>query len=178
MGILKTVFSLVKDIRQAKRKSEKYKQMTNSQLLALDDEELFDAVWNVLSYDIDEVNDVANEYQRVFYTLAYFEMEVNNGGLCQFFVNSSREWAIYVSDSLNIIGADKIKKIFDDFIMKNNINLNDLSSFIINDISEFENQNKRYDFDSFDDYFYENSDIHRLLIDYARNNIDKLVLRN
>ncbi|MCM1286139.1 MAG: DMP19 family protein [Acetobacter sp.] len=178
MGIFKAIFGVVKEIRQSKRKCEEYKQMTDSQLSALDDEELFDAVWNVLSYDIDEPNDVANDCQKVFYTLSYFEMEVNNGGLCQFFVNSSREWAIYVSDSLNVIKADKIKKIFDEFVMTNNIDLNNLDSFIIEDVSEFEIQNKRYDFDSFDDYFYENNEIHQLLIDYARNNIDKLILRN
>lgn len=178
MGILKTIFRLAKDIRQSGKRCEEYKQMTDSQLLALDDDALFEAVWDVLSYDIDELNDIANECQKVFYTLSYFEMEINNGGLCQFFVNSSREWAPYVSESLKMIGDDKIKKAFDDFIFRNNIDVNDLSSFVIENLSEFEVQNKRYDFDSFDDYFYENSELHQLLIDYARNNIDKLILRN
>ncbi len=37
-------------------------------------------------------------------------MEVNNGGLCQFFVNSSREFAPDLSAALDAIGALEHKK--------------------------------------------------------------------
>ena len=103
--------------------------------------------------------------------------EVNNGGLCQFFVNSSRAFAPFVSESLFAVGADKTKELFDNFISENNIDLKDLNSFIITDLSEFAEQNQRYPFDDFDNKYYEIGEINHLLIKYARENIDAIMNR-
>lgn len=54
--------------------------------------------------------------KRVFYIVDYFDMEVQNGGLCQFFVNSSRKVASEILHSLEIIGAIHYKQILEDFV--------------------------------------------------------------
>ena len=103
------------------------------------------------------------------------EAEVNNGGLCQFFVNSSSECAPYTSKALEVVGAISIKDLFDDFITTNNIDVNDLSSFKISSVDDFEEQTQRYDFDSFDEKFYEETSLHQQIIEYSRKNIDELL---
>ena len=171
MGILGAILFNMKNMRKAK----KIRAMSKEELLALSDEALFEAIECLCEdtvYDI-KSSDIPQE-QKLVYSLNKFEAEVNNGGLCQFFVNSSRDCAPYISDALEAIGSDDIKSLYDNFIASNNIDVNDLSSFIITSIDEFEAQTKRYDFDSFDDSFYKNEAFHQKVIDYSRKNIDIL----
>ena len=95
--------------------------------------------------------------------------------MCQFFVNSSSECAPYISNALTTIGAIELKISFDNFIGENKIDTNDLSSFKISSIDEYEAQTERFDFDSFDDKFYEDENLHKQIIDYARKHIEKLI---
>ena len=183
MGLLKSIneltkaiFGAVKQAKNNQKKYEKYKSMTNEELLNLSDRELFEAVNAVCYLGIDEEKiDRINTCQRVFFTVSNLDAEVNNGGLCQFFVNSSRACAPYVSQSLEDIGALKTKKLFDDFVKENNIDVNNLDSFRIDDVSEFEEQNNRYPFDDFDTAYYEIEEINKLLVSYARINIRELI---
>lgn len=160
------------------KKADKLKALSNEELLALSDEELYDALEIICYYVVYDINnaDLTNE-QRVCSTLLNLNSEVNNGGLCQFFVNSSRVAAPFVSESLSVIGADKTKELFDSFISENNIDLKDLSSFIIKDLSEFAEQNNRYPFDDFDNKYYEIGEVNDLMIRYARENIDAVINR-
>lgn len=174
--LTKAIFGAVKQAKNNQKKYEKYKSMTNEELLNLSDSELFEAVNAVCYLGIDEEKiDRINTCQRVFFTVSNLDAEVNNGGLCQFFVNSSRACAPYVSQSLEDIGALKTKKLFDDFVKENNIDVNNLDSFIINNVSEFEEQNNRYPFDDFDTAYYEIEEINKLLVSYARINIRELI---
>lgn len=178
MGIIKAVLQAVRSVKSQRKLYSKYKSMSNEQLLELSEDELYDAVSCVCSLDIDDDKlDSANELQRAFYVVNYFDLEVNNGGLCQFFVNSSRVCAPYVSKSLEIIGALKTKKLFDRFVADNKIDLENLDSFIIIDVDEFKTQKKRYPFDDFDNFYYETEEIHKLLISFAKKNIYRLMVR-
>lgn len=178
MGIIKSIFQAVKHAKAQGKLYEKYKAMTKQQLLELDDEELYLAVNSVCEYDVDDENlSTANEIQRTFYVINEFDMEVNNGGLCQFFVNSSRVCAPYVSDCLEKIGAVKTKEHFDRFISENGIDLENLNSSIIDSVKEYEAQTKRYPFDDFDDLYYETENIRDFLVSYARKNIELLMAR-
>ena len=100
-------------------------------------------------------------------------MEIQNGGLCQFFVNSSRSLAPYIEDNLNKIGATEHKKLFTEFIENNNIDVNNLDSFIISDVEEYEAQTKRYDFDSFDNKYIELPTLQSYITEYIKTNIEK-----
>lgn len=172
MGILGVLIDNFKNMKRAK----KYRAMGKVALLALDDESFYDAMQCVCE---DNVYDFKNQElpieQRLFYSLLRFVAEVNNGGLCQFFVNSSRECAPYISKSLEAVGAAELKAAFDSFIIENGIDINDLSSFAISSIDEYESRTVMYNFDSFDDKFYDNDCLYEKMILFARENIDDLL---
>ncbi|MBE6951412.1 MAG: DUF4375 domain-containing protein [Ruminococcaceae bacterium] len=111
--------------------------------------------------------------QRYCYALNLLELEVNNGGLCQFFVNSSRLAAPWVSDGLAAIGAAEHKELFDGFIGKYRIDVKDLSSFSILRVRDFEKQAKRYPFDEYDDRFYTLPSLREPLTAYIRQHLDE-----
>lgn len=172
MGILSVILSNMKNMKKAK----KIRAMSKEELLALTDKEFFDAIECVCEDAVFDINAPGiNEEQKLVYSLNRFEAEVNNGGLCQFFVNSSSECAPYISKALELIGANETKTAFDKFIFDNKINVNDLSSFNISEIDEYEYQTQRYDFDSFDNIFYKDENFHQQIIDYARKNIESLM---
>lgn len=105
-------------------------------------------------------------------------MEVGNGRLCQYFVNSSRLTAPWILEALQTIGVENQRKLLTDFLEKNKIDLSDLSSFVITDIKEFEEQNKRYPFDDFEEEYYnieEEYSLCSLLDRYAHEHLDEFV---
>ena len=172
MGVFNIILSNFKNMKKAK----KIRSMSKEEVLALNDEDFFDAVECVCQDAVFDIthSDISEE-QKLVYSLNRLEAEVNNGGLCQFFVNSSSECAPYISKALEVVGAISIKDLFDEFIATNNIDVNDLSSFKISSVDDFEEQTQRYDFDSFDEKFYEETNLHRQIIEYSRKNIDKLL---
>lgn len=172
MGFLGTILYNIKNMKKAKN----IRNMNIDDLLALDDDNFFDAVECVCEDAVYDINaPELTEAQIFVYSLNRFEAEVNNGGLGQFFVNSSSECAPYISNAMNAIGATELKNHFDNFITENHININDLSSFKIDSLEQFEEQTERFDFDSFDDKFYEIYNFHQQIIDYARKNIEQLI---
>ena len=151
--------------------------MSNEKLLTLDDDDFFETM---MFRCMNPPNGIqafsATHEQKTYYTLMSFLLEVENGGLCQFFVNSSGECAPYVSDSLEEVGALALKKRYDDFIADNQLDVNDLSFFQTEGSRDYEALTKMFDFDSFDDVFYEDEDLRQIIIDYARENIDNILL--
>ncbi|MBQ2705153.1 MAG: DUF4375 domain-containing protein [Clostridia bacterium] len=170
---------LIERINKALLFDEKYVQMSASELSKLTDDEILNAVWtrteNIVSSkeNLLEGFNSLNEEQRIFYAVNYLEMEVNNGGLCQFFVNSSRIVAPVVSDYMGIIGASEHKKLYDTFIEKYQINTYDLSSFDCETVEVFQSQYERYPFDEYDDVFYELEPLQNYLISFVRKHIKK-----
>lgn len=113
---------------------------------------LMDKAYNPAIND-DDISQL-DENEKVFYVLYYFNVEWQNGGLCQFFVNSSRIYAPLISEYLEIVGALEHKKLYDNFIEKNNIDVYNLSFFIHDDISEYKDKHDAYPFNEFDNEFY------------------------
>ena len=155
------------------------KNLHGAELAELPDEQLFETVYLqtidlVLSYPDEEIafSKISPE-QRTVYILSIYDMEIQNGGLCQFFVNSSRSLAPYVEENLSIVGAGEHKKLFSEFIASNNIDLYNLDSFIISDLSEYASQAKRYDFDSFDCKYIESKPLQSYITNYIRANVEK-----
>lgn len=155
-----------------------YTTMSKEEFAALPEEELFSAAVSrteAVAEKFDEVSEgfaAMSPQQKVLYAVNYLEMEVNNGGLCQFFVNSSRAVAPYISEYLGVIGAEEHKQLFDGFITKCGIDLNDLSSFVISRARDFEKQTQRYPFDEYDDKFYELPSLEEPLTAYIRTHLD------
>ncbi len=168
---------LKKSIEESQEKDTLYLSMSNEDMACLSDDELFEAVLSRAEHKVDSfeeweegVNSLNNS-QKIFYSINWLEVEVNNGGLCQFFVNSSRMVAPYISEYMGIIGADDHKNLFDNFIAENNIDLNNLSSFDIDDADEYEKQTERYPFDDYDDAFYGMEALEGYLKKFARENL-------
>lgn len=140
---------------------EAKKQLHGQELLTLSDDDLFETVY-LQNIDIaEESEDDEKELEqftgarRTVYILGLFDSEIQNGGLCQFFVNSSRAVAPYVSEELKRVEAIEYLNLFEDFVKENNIDLSDLESFKVFSVRGFKRQTKRFDFDSFDDQYYE-----------------------
>ncbi len=178
-NIIRPLFGIVGTVKEIEKRNNDYISMTSAELEALTDEDLFDAAWartcaKVYNYEnlLDGINSLTGA-EKTFYIAEYYEMEVNNGGLCQFFVNSSREVAPYLDECLSETGAEEHKALFNSFITENKINIYDLSSFIIDDTAEYEYQTERYPFDDFDNAFYELTPIQEYLIPYIRNHISE-----
>lgn len=132
-------------------------------------EELLGKVYNEITFEEDL--SLLDENERVFYVLYTFDLEWCNGGLCQFFSNSSGEFAPYISDYLEIVGAIEHKKLYDDFIKENKINVNDLSFFKIEDLNEYQDIVNAYPFEDFDDEF---SDLEELADYIEKYYIEKM----
>ncbi len=132
-------------------------------------EELLGKVYNEITFEEDL--SLLDENERVFYVLYTFDLEWCNGGLCQFFSNSSGEFAPYISDYLKIVGAIEHKKLYDDFIKENKINVNDLSFFKTEDLNEYQDIVNAYPFEDFDDEF---SDLEELADYIEKYYIEKM----
>jgi hypothetical protein len=152
-------------------------KLHGEELLTLPDDELYATVYDQNITICEEAEDTEDELalfsgaRRTVYIVNTFDAEVQNGGLCQFFVNSSRCLAPYVSEALSAIGADAHKKLYDDFIATNHIDVTDLDSFIVTGVRGYKKQTKRYDFDAFDDRYYELDDMEELIAKFIRTNI-------
>ena len=163
MGLIKTIkesFARAKAVgMQAKAELEeaaRYRAMTRAEAEQLSDEEL----WNCVSFWLCRLEDgkaLAEESlaRRAVYTVDTFDREVQNGGLCQYFVNSSRETAPELEEALTQVGAESYRKLFHDFVTENDIDVTQLDSFIIHSTEDFEAQNERYPFDAFDEAYYD-----------------------
>ena len=181
LGAIKAFFALrknlAKELEAIREREARYPIMSTDELAALDDEELFEAVNVRTENKVDSFEELTegfhslNDSQKVFYALNWLEMEVNNGGLCQFFVNSSRVAAPFVSEYMGVVGADAHKKLFDEFIQKNNINVTELSFFDIEKIEEFEEKAESYPFDDYDEAYYEMEPLQTYLQKYIREHV-------
>ncbi|MBQ8497015.1 MAG: DUF4375 domain-containing protein [Clostridia bacterium] len=159
----------------------RYLYVSEEKLAALSDAELYEAVMDRTEHIVDRVLmaggeweegvNALNEPQKLVYSLNWLELEVNNGGIVQFFSNSSGMTAPFISEYLSLIGAYEHQKLYDDFILNNDIDVNDLSPFHIDDISEFLKLYEKYPSDIFDDAWYELDSLERYLVQYIREHL-------
>ena len=185
MGLFRFVNALIfhnavkKSIKEQQEKDAAYLKLSTAELSCLSDDELFCAAVVRAQHAVDAYEDMAegihalSREQQVLYGLNYLDCEVNNGGLCQFFVNSSRVLAPMISGYMETVGAVEHKKLYDGFLKKHRIDVSDLSSFDSRSAEEFEAQYDRYPFDEYDDAFYETEPLETYLIPFIKANLDK-----
>lgn len=175
-GLIRDIITTIKSVNKNRQKANYYLSLTASELEKLDDSALIEALDTTLYFDVTgESIDSINDKQRVVSTILNYYLEIQNGGLCQFFVNSSRSFAPYVLISLKQIGADEMFELFNNFISNNDIRLDFLDDFEIYNVDDFKEQYKRYPFEAFDDSFmklYENNPLEKLLLNFVRQNIE------
>ena len=91
---IKAIFQFRKELKrsieEAKENEKRYLTMLTDELSALSDDELFEAVTARTESKVDSFDEwedgvnALNTSQKIFYSVNWLEMEVNNGGLCQF----------------------------------------------------------------------------------------------
>ena len=155
---------------------------TEEELSALSDADLVMAV--TLGLDVKyggcaaQSMDQLNESQQVAYTVATYDLEVLNGGLCQYFTNSSRYTAPYLEGALITVGAPQMQALFSGFVEKYKIDLAELSVFEIENEAEYEENYARYPFDEFDEAFmpvWETESLEALNAQFIRNHISDFI---
>lgn len=158
---------------------EENKKLHGEDLLKLSDDDLFETIYfqNLdIAEQAENEDDELEQFtgaRRTVYILSTFDSEIQNGGLCQFFVNSSRIVAPYVSEALESINADEHRALFERFITENDIDVSDLNSFKVSSKRGYIKQTKRFDFDSFDDKYIDLPPIQEKVVIYIKNNIQE-----
>ena len=115
-----------------------------------------------------------NDEQLAVVSAIDYYNEMMNGGLGQFFINSSRIYTSVLSNSLGEVGALKHKDYFDNYITENAINVDEISSL---DEEEYLSKYGELTFNEFDRSFYDLNNTEELcgfIIKYAKNNYDKI----
>ena len=112
-----------------------------------------------------------------------WNIEMLNGGLCQFFVNDG-DYASLVPGSLQAVGAEEYNSLWCDFVEKHAINLEDLSEFELSiqhdeaDCAPYIAVYDKYPFEDFDDAFYDlygSDPLEGYIANYIRDHIDAFI---
>lgn len=135
--------------------------MTRTELLSQMDENMEDCIHElgIYLYAKAEDGDELQGPEIPIFVLWMWNIEMQNGGLCQFFVNDG-EFAALVPSALKAVGAKEYAKLLNDFVEKHKIDLQDLSQFDLEiesmdaDMSAYADATELYPFDEFDDRFY------------------------
>lgn len=92
---------------------------------------------------------------QAMFIVAILDMEIQNGGLCQFFVNCNTSYAEKVANCLRAIGLESMAVLYESFLSVNHINPADLSSFVTPTVEAFRDQYERFPYDDFDNAYME-----------------------
>lgn len=136
--------------------------MTRAELLSQMDESVEDCIHELGTalYAKAENGKELKGPEIPIFVLWMWNIEMQNGGLCQFFVNDS-EFAALVPAALEAVDAKEYAKLLNDFVTTHKIDLHDLSQFDLNidsmdaDFSAYTDATELYPFDDFDEAFYD-----------------------
>ena len=134
------------------------KDEKHDRLLSMDDNELV----TTLGFELDQKSqddEKLSDVEATVLTLTLLDMEVMNGGLCQFIVNPSGRFLQQVPAALRAVGADAYADAFCHFTEENNLDLQELSVYWERgtdaDFSSFYSLLEKYPFSDFDNRYVE-----------------------
>lgn len=163
---------VVQTMQVEQEKMGRYLQMTARELAALEDTELCEAVYTRLC-EQEEVRYVPT----VFLVVWEYLQEMENGGLCQYFVNTNPQNAPMLAEALQCIGAESHGELFQNFCGENGIDPEDLSEFEMDYDGDWKADYARLceqlPFESYDAEFWNLPDVRVQLVQYVRENIDQ-----
>lgn len=122
-----------------------------------------------LAFPADDVSSMSPEWKAA-YTAACLELEVMNGGLCQFFANCP-DCVPYVPEALEAIGAAEHKALYEQFLVNTGIDPLD-PVFQTEDIDAFSRLYELWPWEDFDDAYLSLAPIPELLEAYVQSNPD------
>ena len=120
-----------------------------------------------LAFPADDVSSMSPERQAA-YTAACLELEVMNGGLCQFFANCP-DCVPYVPEALSAIGAEDHRKLYENFLSATGIDPLD-PVFHTEDMDEFSRLYELWPWEDFDDAYLSLTPVPELLEAYVKSN--------
>lgn len=120
-----------------------------------------------LAFPVDDVSSMSPERQAA-YTTACLELEVMNGGLCQFFANCP-DCVPYVPEALEAIGAVEHKALYEQFLAATGIDPLD-PVFQTEDMDEFSRLYELWPWEDFDDAYLSLTPVPELLEAYVKSN--------
>lgn len=174
IDMLKNFKELKKSVKESAELSNKYLQMTDEEVLAFADDDICDAIYERIGNKAEKAGNFnsLSKYQLAFFIVYEFDMEIQNGGLCQYLCNSTGEKSNYVEYSLKTLSFDKTAELFSQFVKDNNIDLNCFDEDV-----DYDELLEKYDFDKFDDAYYElyeEEQIYNRMVEFAREKYDLL----
>ena len=122
-----------------------------------------------LAFPVDEVSSMSPERQAA-YTAACLELEVMNGGLCQFFANCP-DCVPYVPEALEASGAVEHKALYEQILSDTGIDPLD-PVFQTEDMDAFSRLYELWPWEDFDDAYLSLTPIPELLEAYVQSNPD------
>lgn len=173
--IKKAFKASVNEFKEKERLSLNY---STAELSALTDNDLFLATWFRTEHIVDSHThredgiNALNASQKAFYFVYLLDMEVTNGGLCQFFTNCGKTVVNEISGCLEIIGADDHKELYDGFIKKTGIDLTSPELYDDCESAEFEQKHPEFSFEEYDNAFFDLEDLETYLTKYVREHIE------
>ena len=114
--------------------------------------------------------DAMSREERAAYTAACLELEIMNGGLCQFFANCP-DCAAFVPEALELLGADEHRALYQQFLSDTGIDPLD-PMFQTEDLEEFSRLYDLYPWDDFDNAYCTLTPMPELLESYIKANPD------
>lgn len=178
--ILGAVNIIILLITRSKSKSIKFGEKEKGKkgdirVLSYDDEDLICMVDNDLELrygygcnDLEIFKNMKTTHRNV-YTLLWFDTEMKNGGLGEYFFSISNITMNYLEKAFEDIKALELLDSYKMFIDKNNIEegINHINKRSVEEYSLFMS---KFDFSKFND-LYEQTDLRSLIVNYIRDNI-------
>ena len=140
--------------------------MTREDMMTMEDANLFVAVGDALEKKFAQENELTGPQINV-YTLYLFDLEVQNGGLNQFFQNSSGEFAPFIPSALLSVEADEYEALLAHFLDETDLDLENLE--------DCDNEKYNAAYVEFDDRYYalyETQPLDEMVAAYIRAHAD------
>ena len=106
---------------------------------------------------------------RALFVVLIFDMEIQNGGLAQFFWNCGASYAELLPDALRFTGLSDVADLYEGFLRDNAITLDIIASFR-DRAPGFVESYEWYDYETFDSAYmriWQETDINQRFIDYS-----------
>ena len=128
-----------------------------------------DNLVTALAFPLSDFENLSPE-EKTAYTAACLDLEIMNGGLCQFFANCP-DCVPYVPEALEAIGAAEHKALYDRFLADTGIDPLD-PVFQTEDMDAFSRLYELWPWEDFDDAYLSLTPIPELLEAYVQSNPD------
>ena len=176
------LFKRIQSIMGKKTLSKQFQPLNQEVLAALDEDGLYTALSSWFFHQEKRKTDEAfwkemNENARIVYTAQRFEIEVNNGGIQQYFENNSGKTAPFLSTALNVLHAEQYLKLWKVFLEQtgmDSVTLSNIASGKAQDRLDAMSEEVLEEFDESFNKLESEETLEKRIIEYARGHIEEI----